>query len=133
MSLFLIFCDRCKLFSFTRTHYTQVPLICQVISFTDSKNISLFLFIFVKKRKPYQVIYKKVQIGKGGWHFGKIILLGQHHNRYLEQFFIENLSEHYCLTAFSEDGIFSMGQGKNLMLFSRRHFPIAVLTTVSVF
>ena len=48
----------------------------------------------------------------------KIILLGQHHNRYLERFFIENLSEHYCLTAFSEDGILSIGQGKNLMLFS---------------
>lgn len=48
----------------------------------------------------------------------KIILLGQHHNRYLEQFFIENLSEHYCLTAFSNNGLFSVGHGKNLMLFS---------------
>lgn len=48
----------------------------------------------------------------------KIILLGQPHNRYLERFFIENLSEHYCLTALSEDGICSVGHGKNMMLFS---------------
>ncbi|PWL47471.1 MAG: hypothetical protein DBY45_00825 [Clostridiales bacterium] len=46
-SLFLIFCDRCKLFSFTKTYYTQVPLICQVISFTDRKNISLFFIYFL--------------------------------------------------------------------------------------
>ena len=48
----------------------------------------------------------------------KIILLGQHHNRHLERFFIENLSEHYCLTAFSDGGLFSIGQGKSLMLLS---------------
>lgn len=48
----------------------------------------------------------------------KIILLGQNHSRHLERFFIENLSEHYCLTAFSNDGILSVGQGKNLMMLS---------------
>ncbi len=48
----------------------------------------------------------------------KIILLGQPHNRHLEQFFIENLSKHYCLTAFSDNGVLSVGEGKSLMLLS---------------
>lgn len=48
----------------------------------------------------------------------KIILLGQPHNRHLELFFIENLSKHYCLTAFSDNGVLSAGEGKNLMLLS---------------
>lgn len=47
----------------------------------------------------------------------KIILLGRH-SRHLERFFLENLSQHFCVTAFCEGGILSLGEGQSIALFS---------------